>query len=132
MAELKVVLKHGLKLGEHRLKTAFLREAGSGDVIDAQEEAEKLVFVNEGGEMVPTLVSSPTLMGAHVLRRQVARMEGKGEPLQGPLTLAQLKSLSTADMHLLQQGANQLDAAADAASRGVAQRGRGAEDGPSS
>jgi phage FluMu protein gp41 len=117
VAELKVTLKRGLKFGDVAQLDAVLREGAAGDVIDAAEESEKLVATPDGYQ----LVQSPTLVGVHMLRRQVVRI---GE-IEGPLTLKQLKMLDPADLSELQRAAQSLDAAAvEQASREVAQRGR--------
>ncbi|MDO9633351.1 MAG: phage tail assembly protein, partial [Humidesulfovibrio sp.] len=60
MATLTITLKDGFQLGADILTEATLREPTAGDVIDAQEESEKLVETLDG----PRLVSSPTLSGA--------------------------------------------------------------------
>jgi phage FluMu protein gp41 len=127
MAQLKVTLKHGLKVGEDTLAEVTLREVTAGDIIEAQDESEKLVYAADGGKLVPTLVASPTMVGVHVLRRQVARI---GD-MDGPLSLEQLKRLHPDDLNLLQAKADEMDGAteAEAASREVAQRGRGDGDG---
>lgn len=123
MAQVQISLKHGLKVGDDTLKAVTLREVTAGDIIDAQDESEKLVYAAEGDRLVPTLVASPTLVGVHVLRRQILRI---GD-LDGPLLLEQLKRLHPADLNLLQEKAEELEGAmeAEAASREVAQRGRG-------
>ncbi len=124
MAQVEVPLTHGLKIGNDTLKDAVLREPSAGDIIEAQEEAEKLVYAVEtdGGRIVPTLVSSPTMVGVHVLRRQIVKIGN----LSGPIELGMLKQLHPEDFALLQAKADELDAAmsAEIASREVAQRGR--------
>lgn len=124
MATVEVPLVHGLVIGKDTLKDAVLREPTAGDIIEAQEEAEKLVYAVEadGGRIVPTLVASPTMVGVHVLRRQIVKIGN----LSGPIELAMLKQLHPEDFALLQAKADELDAAmsAEIASREVAQRGR--------
>lgn len=94
-----------------------LRELCAGDVFDAAREAETLQQTAEGYE----LVQSPTLMGMHLLRRQVARVG----TVEGPLTLGQMRLLSARDLGILQAATAALESAAgQAASREVAQRGR--------
>lgn len=127
MAEVRVDLNDGLTVGIELLKTAYIRTVDAGMVIDANEESEKLVYsLDETGRAVPTLVPSPTLVGVHVLRRQIVRLEGIGKPYSGPLSLDELKSLSAADLNLIQAKANELDNAVDAkdASRSVTHGGR--------
>lgn len=129
MATVPVTLTHGLKIGEDTLKDAVLREPTAGDIIEAQEEAEKLVYTVEdnGNRIVPTLVASPTMVGVHVLRRQIVKIGN----LSGPIELDMIKRLHPEDFGLLQAKADELDAAtsAEIASREVAQRGRTDADG---
>ncbi len=103
MAEITFVLKHGLKVGEDTLTDVVMRELTAGDVLGAKEESEKLCHTVEG----PVFVTSPTLMGANVLRRQIVRI---GD-MQGPLSLHDLRRLHTQDFVLLQRKADELDAA---------------------
>ncbi len=121
---LKFDLIHGLVLdpGKSPLKAVELRAPTAGDVIDAQEESEKLVYAMVDGNLAPTLVTSPSLVGTHVLRRQVVRL---GD-IHGPIDLAVLKKLHIEDLELLQAKAAELDSAlaARAASREVTARGR--------
>lgn len=121
---LKFDLIHGLTLepGKPPLKSVELRAPTAGDVIDAQEESEKLVYAMVEGSLAPTLVTSPSAVGVNVLRRQIVRL---GD-LHGPLELVVLKKLHIEDLELLQARAGELDAALarQAASREVAQRGR--------
>lgn len=130
-------LKHGLTLGEganvKTRKHVTLRAPTAGDVIEAQEESEKLVYAADAaGNVAPTLVTSPTLTGIHVLRRQIVKLD----ELHGPLPLDLLRKLHIEDFDLIQTKAQELDAAgnqaARTASREVTQRGRddGAGRGP--
>ena len=99
MGNVTVTLKKGFKVGEVVHLEAELREASSGDILDAMEESEKLVMVpTESGGTEPTLVASPTLVGIHTLRRQIVRI---GE-YQGPMTLVEIKKLVPYDLNLLQ------------------------------
>ncbi|MEE9357467.1 phage tail assembly protein [Candidatus Vondammii sp. HM_W22] len=113
-----VTLKHGLKQGDDTLVEATLRELSAGDIIDAREASEKLVMTPDG----PGLVVSPTLLGAELLRRQIARIGN----LQGPIDLVQLKRLHPEDLNRLQDKADELDEAvfAAAAMEGLSTRGR--------
>ena len=112
----KVTLNKGLKVGEVVHKEAELREATAGDFIDAAEESEKLVLTPEGNYV---LIASPTLVGLNTLRRQIVKI---GE-YDGPLTMREVKMLSSGDINRLQNAAGKLDAAA--AAEELAQRGRG-------
>lgn len=130
-------LKHGLTLGEgadaKTRRHVTLRAPIAGDVIEAQEESEKLVYAADAaGHVAPSLVTSPSLTGIHVLRRQIVKLD----ELHGPLDLHLLKKLHIEDFEMIQAKAEELDAASNAAartaSREVAQRGRddGASHGP--
>ena len=101
MATTTVTLKHGLKLDDKPQLEAVLREPTAGDVIDATEGSEKVIFTGDGYE----LIASPTIVGSLVLCQQIVRI---GE-IEGPLTMAMLKKLSAADFKLLQDSANTLD-----------------------
>ena len=114
-----VKLHTPLRIGEHEYSEITLRELTAADVIDAQEEAEKLVMTPAG----PQLVASPTKVGLGLLRRQVIKV---GDDVNGPLDLATLKRLSVGDLNRLQHAADAMDAAmsAEAVAR-ASQRGRG-------
>lgn len=134
MAQVTVTLTHGLKVGDDLLTSAVLREVMAGDVIEAQEESEKLVYAVQGDKIVPSLVASPTLVGVHVLRRQIVRLGDGDKAVHGPLELSLLKKLSPTDLDMLQAKANEMDEAmaTEIASREVAQRGRTDGDGSQS
>ena len=127
MAEVTITLIHGIKVGDDVLREVVLREPTAGDIIEAQEESERLVYATRGDRVEPTLVASPTMVGIHVLRRQIKRI---GD-ISGPVDLHLLKKLHPADMDTLQAEADKLDAAtaAEVASREVARRGRNDGDG---
>ncbi|MEW4983067.1 MAG: phage tail assembly protein [Cycloclasticus sp.] len=126
MSIVEVPLEHGLKLGEAILKVATLRESTAGDVIEAQEEAEKLIMVpDENGQLQPQLVPSPTMVGVHVLRRQIKSIDD----VSGPLSLEQLKTLHPEDLNALQNMANKLDQAAEVVAEAIETRGRSDQSG---
>ncbi|SNS05540.1 Mu-like prophage FluMu protein gp41 [Humidesulfovibrio mexicanus] len=114
MNTLTLTLMDGLAIGEDVLKEAVLRASTCGDIIEAHEESEKLVYTKEG----PRLVSSPTLSGAGMLRRQIVRIGN----MQGPFSLQDLHKLSPRDMRALQDAAEALDDAA--AGEALSARGR--------
>ena len=123
MAEITVTLIHGYKVGKETLKDAVLREVTAGDVIEAMEESEKIVMMpNESGQLEPQFVPSPTMVGVHVLRRQLKCIGN----VSGPFDLAEIKRLYPVDLKLLQDKADELDSATDAkaAPQAVTQRGR--------
>lgn len=113
MATITVTLNKGLIIGETIHKEAEIREATAGDLIEATEESEKVVLTPDGYQ----LVASPTMVGLNTLRRQIVRI---GEH-QGPLTLGELKKLSSTDISLLQEKAETVEAAS---LREFADRGR--------
>lgn len=134
MATVLVPLQSGFKVGADVLREVVLREPRGGDVIDAQADSERLVYLLDG---TPALVGSPSLMGAHTLRRQVVRIrltpgqDNADKDVLGPLSLDQLKRFEVPDLNAIQAKANELDEAMDAAAAAgaAAQRGRPAGDG---
>jgi len=117
MAQEKVTLIHGYKVGDAALKEAVLREPTSADILEAQESAEKLVKTDSGYEFV----TSPSAMGLHILCRQIVSIGN----VMGPLDVVELKKLHPVDLNLLQEAAEVLEAAMyKQASQAVAQRGR--------
>ena len=104
MATVTVTLRDGLTVGDTTHRDAELREATTGDLIDATSDSEQLRRDDQGEYH---LVPSPTLLGLHVLRRQVLRV---GEH-KGPLSPRELRLLSTYDLNVLQGAALQLEAA---------------------
>jgi len=114
-------LKHGLRLtlkngDDERMeiyKTFEMREPTAGDVIDASEESEKLVTVKDGFEFV----SSPALMGFHMLRRQIKKI---GD-ISGPISVKNMRKLHPEDLEILQVAAENIDSATAGA---IASRGR--------
>lgn len=105
MATVIVTLRDGLMVGKELHHEAELREATLGDVLAATVESERLVLRpdNTGWE----LAASKTLMGVHLLRRQLMRVGA----FQGPFTLLILERISSTDMALLQAAADTLDRA---------------------
>lgn len=128
--KLPVTLIHGLKIGETECKDVVLREASAGDVLDAQEAAERLMMVpNSDGGFEPMLVVSPSRVGVEVLRRQIVSI---GD-LSGPLDLKLMHRLHPEDLNRLLAKSEQLDGAAVAQTQeGATQRGRGDSDRPAS
>ena len=81
---MKVMLETGLMFGEERQLEVTLRELTTGDLLDAETAAERLVMTAEGE---PVLVKSPALFGYEILRRQIASI-GK---INGPISLRELR-----------------------------------------
>ena len=117
MAEVTVELEIGLVVGEKTLKTAVIRELTAGDIFDS----ERVVHTEEG----PQLVASPSAVGIHTLRRQIAKI---GD-VEGPLSLAEMRKLHPIDLELLHEECSKLEQAVitSIASREVTQRGRADE-----
>jgi len=100
---------------KEKIRDLILAPLDGGSVIAAQLESEVPIY--HGGGL--QLMTSPTLMGLNVLRRQVKKV---GD-LNGPLTIDQLKQVSPRDMAILQIAAEKLDEAM-ANTEGLASRGR--------
>ena len=121
MAATVVTLIHGLRVGESVLREAELRELTAGDILDAQDSAEKLVQTAAG----PQLVASPARVGVELLRRQIVRIGADRDAVAGPISLGEIRKLHPDDLELLQRTAAQLDAATAAETgHSVAKRGR--------
>lgn len=116
MAKIEFDLEHGLKVGDDVLKHVVLGEPSVADLLECCEESERAVMTPEG----PTMLASPTLMGALTLCRQIKRIGN----IEGPLDLAMLKKLHPDDWLLLQAEAAKLDVAAKAALEALTDRGR--------
>jgi len=105
MAKIEFDLKDGITVGGQQEKHVVLRELTAGDIIDAGEESEKVVYSPRGE---PTMVQSSVIMGAQIMCRQVAKLG----TLQGPLDLDFLKKFTEADFSLLQLKCAELDSVA--------------------
>lgn len=101
MAIMTFNLEHGLQVGESTHFEVGLRELSTGDYIDAQLAAEKVV-VNEDKAVAYT---SDVLYGVELLLRQV---EYVGQ-VQGPITMKMLRKLHQDDFKTLQDKAKELD-----------------------
>jgi phage FluMu protein gp41 len=102
-ATVTIPLTTPIIIGKQECGEVILREAGGGDVIEAQEESEKLIMTVDG----PQLVASPTLVGVNVLRRQVVSIG----PIKGPVDIVTLKRLSVPDLNAVQRTADDMDKA---------------------
>lgn len=98
----RVPLTTPLTIGKTDYDELTLVEPTSAHILDAREEAEKVVMTEEG----PALVASPALVGQHILRRQICVGDLKG------VDLAILKRLSPQDLARVQAKADELDARA--------------------
>lgn len=122
MAQTKVLLNKGITIGGITHRDAVLREPTALDIIQATADAERVVMVPTGTDqwghpvLTPQLVSSPTMAGINVLRRQIVSIG----PLTGPIDDVIFDKLSPEDLNILQRAATELESA----SFEVAQRGR--------
>lgn len=118
MSNVTFSLHDGLPFGkgeeQERLKEVVVRELTAGDLIDARMESERVIQTGEG----PRLVSSPELLALHCLRRQIVSI-GK---VKGPMSLANLRTLSLLDLREIESQVDTLEAAVLAERLG--QRGR--------
>lgn len=106
---LSITLTDGVKIGDHVYKRLTLRPLTAGDTIDAAEAAEKVSLTLQGE---PVVMTSPTRATAERIRRNVKLLEREdGEPLNGPLSMAALRTLSDRDYHALGMRSDQIDEA---------------------
>lgn len=100
MAELSLKLKDGLTAtdtasGKEIKHTAVvLQELQAGDILDANRDAERVVFDQKGN---PLLVVSPSEAMRQMLRRHIKRIGS----LEGPLDEATFNKLTGDDLKLL-------------------------------
>jgi len=124
MSVIKVPLIHGYKTGESILKNAFIRPYTAADLMEAEEESERLISaLNSEDELEHKLVLSPALYGRNIFRRQIVRMDD----VSGPFTISELtKNLHLDDFVLLQQKTEELDAAsiAKVATKEITEKGK--------
>ncbi len=120
MAAIEFDLKHGLKVGDEVLKHIVLTEPTVADLLECGEESERAVLMPDG----PALASSPTMMGALLLCRQIKSIGGVEVPVDIPM----LKKLHPDDLLLLQIKAAELDEAAKTAMEALTKRGRAKSD----
>ncbi|EER46115.1 MULTISPECIES: phage tail assembly protein [Pasteurellaceae] len=88
---MQLVLQTGLMYGDEPQYEVTLRELTTGDLLDAEVAAERMIMSPDG---VPVLVKSPALFGYEILRRQIASI-GK---IQGPITMKMLRSMTSEDL----------------------------------
>ncbi|EGQ7799287.1 hypothetical protein I6Z03_002977 [Vibrio parahaemolyticus] len=101
MAIMTFNLEYGLKVGDIAHFEVGFRELTTGDYIDAQLAAEK-VIVNDGKALAYT---SDVLFGAELLARQI---EYIGD-IQGPISLKELRKLHPDDFQSIQEKGRELD-----------------------
>ena len=118
MTRMTVELIDGLKVGEQTHIEVELGDITAGDIIDANQEAEQVRVVMVDGKPEATVIISPNLSAAHVLRRQIKKI---GD-IDGPIAYEVIRKLSSGDFELLLAKADQIAAAV---AKEVARRGRG-------
>lgn len=118
MAIMTFDLKHGFKVGESTHTEVGLRKLTTGDYIDAQLAAEKVVVQNNKA----LAYTSDVLMGLELLCRQVEYIGA----IQGPFTIKDFRKLEPEDFQLIQNKAEELD---NQLAEALAQRGRALGDG---
>lgn len=111
--EVEVKLYDGVTIGERTIYDLVMRPPTAGDLLDAQESAERPVATPQGWQ----LLASDSRMGTEVLRRQIKRIGDDS----GPMELSTLRQLSAHDLGLLQIHADQIDRAI---AQEMANRGR--------
>ena len=109
-------LKDGLMFGDEPQLDVETRELTTQDLIEAECAAERLLMDAQGQ---PVLVVSQVLFNYELIRRQIKRI-GK---INGPISLKQLASLSTADMEVINAMLSAQEIA-KATAQGLDQRGR--------
>lgn len=112
-------LDHGLKIGESIHFDVELRELTAGDIIDAEEDAEKLV--NAGSPSAPNyvLVRSDIRASMAILRRQIRRI---GD-INGPINEREIRKLHPDDLFIIQRHAEAMDKAI-AQAQAMSERGK--------
>lgn len=111
--EQTVTLTDGVPVGDRVEHELVLRLPTAGDILDAQEEAERPVPTPQGWQ----LMASDTRVYMETLRRQVKKIG----PDSGPMEVATLRKLSAGDLGLLDRAVAALD---DALKSELAKRGR--------
>lgn len=118
MALVTFDLPNGLQTDQSTYKEVGLRKLVTGDYIDAQLAAEK-VIVQNGKALSYT---SDVLMGLELLCRQIDYIGS----IQGPFNIKQLRKLHEDDFQLIQEQAEALD---NQLAEALAARGRANGDG---
>ena len=116
----------GLKIGDRRFDVVVMKRLNAQAVVEAQEAAEVLRFIQAGGESVPILVQSPARVTVERIRRMVVRIESSagGDSHPGEMNKAFLAQLSDADYDRMIEAANMLDDAAAATIKKADRSGR--------
>jgi len=116
VAEVNVKLLHGLTIGGTTHHDVVLAEPTVADLLECGQESERAVLTAAG----PALVSSPTIMGALMLCRQIKSIGGTAVPFNIEL----LKKLHPEDLLLLQMEADKMATASAKALEALINLGR--------
>ncbi len=108
MSKTQFKLDHGIQTDKTTHFDVELRELTAGDIIEAEEEAEKLVNAGTSTQPQYALVRSDIKASMAILRRQIARI---GD-IQGPISEYELKKLHPEDLFIIQKHADAMDKAA--------------------
>lgn len=111
--EVQVKLYDGVQVGDRTVYDLVLRPPTAGDLLDAQEEAERPVPTPEGWQ----LLASDSRMSMETLRRQIKKIGDDS----GPMEMSALRKLSAEDIRLLNIKAGEMDATIQ---QELAKRGR--------
>jgi len=103
MANIKIPLNVGVKIGDKTHMFVLMRELTPGDIIDAGMASERAVETADGY----IFAVSPTLMGMECLARQI---ESIGD-YDGVVELSDLRRFSREDFEVIQLKAENLDQA---------------------
>ena len=98
-------LPNGIKIGDTVHNEVILREVTAGDVIEATESAEQAYVVHIGSQVDIHVAASPTRAGMLLLMKRMTKL---GD-LKMPISEAEFKKLSAADMSMLDKMATELD-----------------------
>lgn len=101
MALMTFELKDGFKVGDDIHTEVGLKELSSGDLIDAQMAAEKII-IHDG---TPVAYTSDVLYGLEMLVRQIEYIGN----VQGPFQIKELRKLSPGDLNEIQKQSSNLD-----------------------
>lgn len=113
MAKKQFKLQDGLQVGEQVHKDVVLRDLRAGDVIEANEEAERAYSAEDG---TVRIAASPIRVGMLTL---IKRIEKVGD-LPMPFTEAEFKLLTVRDMNLINKMAEDQER-----ETALSERGRG-------
>lgn len=113
MAIMTLELKQGFTVGESTHTEVGLRKLTTGDYIDAQLAAEKVVVQNNKA----IAYTSDVLFGLEMLCRQVEYIGA----IQGPFTIKDFRKLHEDDFQMIQEQAGALD---NQLAEALAERGR--------